>query len=81
MTEHQTSVKIADKWLEKLRLQYPDMSFNQIMEAISNEEELIARTEQPEEITKQIDWLICSGNWNVQCQELLKKDMIKWFKR
>lgn len=39
-----TSVKIDNKWLEKLRLQYQDMSFNQIMECISSEEEYHKRS-------------------------------------
>ncbi len=53
-----TSVKIDKHILEGLRIKYPGMSFNEIMELINDEYEYLGRTERPTEITKQVNNLV-----------------------
>jgi len=56
----QTSVKIANMHLERLRLEYPDMSFNNIMECIASEENNMKRYVTNDIQNKDISVFFCT---------------------
>jgi hypothetical protein len=76
MTETITSVKIKKYILERLREQYPEMSFNEIMEVIATEESFKARQIYPPQLVGEVAIFISDMKErfpNISIREIIEK--------
>lgn len=72
--EAMTSVKVSNKNLENLKLQYEDMSLNQILETIALEESFMRRQPLPEKTVGDAAQFI--GSMNMRFPGICIRDII-----